>query len=295
MEMSREEPRIYEYQAMGTKWKVAIWDSVDENLSDHIKDTIGQKLQTFEGLHSRFREDSLVSALSKTLGIMEVPEDFVTMLLIYKKFYQISEKKFTPCIGNALSSLGYDKEYSLTPKETVEKVPDFEEAVRIIDATHIELRERVFFDFGAVGKGYFVDILRDYLRSISIKRFLVDGSGDIYYEGNGEAIRAGLEHPKDITKVIGVVSMEGGAMCSSATNRRAWGKHNHYVDPTSLSSPQEIIATWVLTSDTSLADALTSLLFFIAPEEITEIPFEYCILNSELKLKHSAGFIAEWF
>ena len=93
--------------------------------------------------------------------------------------------------------------------------------------------------------------------------------------------------------------MSHGAMCSSATNRRRWGKYSHYIDPTSKSSPEDIIATWVIADSAAYADLLSSLLFFVSPEEIMEtldgVSFSFCIMNQENKIKKSQDFSATFF
>ncbi len=285
----------HEYESMGTHWKITIWDEIAENRCNEIFTTIEEKSKRFDELYSRFKKTSLVWKITESKGVIEVPKEFTEMLSWYMKFYEISNKKLNPCIGYAISDLGYDDTYSLSPKEIIRRVPDFFEAVIIIDDTHIELKEKVLFDFGALGKGYFVDLIASFLKSENIKHFLVNGSGDIFYEGNGNPIKAGLEHPNDPTKVIGTISMEKGSMCASGINRRAWSEYNHYIDPETLSSPKEIIATWVIADTAVVADGLASILFFVAPETITDMQFEYCILNKDYQVKRSEGFEVELF
>ncbi len=217
------------------------------------------------------------------------------MLRLYERLNKLSGGKLNPLVGFALSDLGYDATYSLTPKDTVRPVPELASALRIIDDTHIDLQENVLIDLGALGKGFFVDKIAAYLRRQGVRRFLVNGSGDIYYEGNGTPIRAGLEHPEDPTKVIGVIEIERGALCASASNRRRWGAYHHTIDPQALTSPEDIVATWVRADSAALADGLCTCLFLTEPQRYGDIPFEYCLLNPEYKIKRSAGFTAELF
>lgn len=283
---------------MGTVWKISLYETIQDNVALGLEDACGKLLDGFDRLYSRFKDDSLVSHIAKTPGMYEVPKDFTAILSIYKKVYKLSHKKFTPCIGGLLEDVGYDKEYSLQKKDTFREVPDFDNVV-IIDDTHIKTQQKVLLDVGAVGKGYCVDLVTQYLREIGYKHFLVDGSGDVFYEGETSSIRVGLEHPGDTTKVIGVIDMKRGAMCSSATNRRAWGNYTHYIDPESKSSPTDIVATWVIAETAAYADALSSLLFFVSPEKIADdlpdVSFSFCIMNHENKIKKSQDFSATFF
>ncbi len=289
-------PHTFGYESMGTLWKISIWDELDPSVFAELKRSILKQSSTFDQTYSRFIKTSLIWSLSEKRGIVEVPTDLVGMLRLYEKFLDCTDGNVTPLVGFALSDLGYDSEYSLKPKQEIRPVPDFHNALSIIDDMHIELRESVLLDLGALGKGYFVDRISSFLREKGVKRFLVDGSGDIFYQGNGETIRAGLEDPDDATKAIGIVEMREGSMCASGINRRKWGKFHHVLDPQSLTSPQEIVAVWVLADRAAIADGLATCLFFVEPERMQkDFQFEYCIMNKHRRVKRSAGFRVELF
>lgn len=290
----------FKYEAMGTHWAITIWDDLSDQEKSSIQTEVITKTTDFDQKYSRFKPDSIVSKLSDVTGIVDVPEDLIKMLKIYKAFYAMSNKKLNPLIGATLSDLGYDIDYSLKPKVVISKVLDFDETIKIVNDHQIEINkkpnQKIQLDLGAVGKGYFVDLLADYLYKKNIKRFLVDGSGDIYYEGNGFALKVGLEHPLDTSKVIGTIDMVKGAMCSSSGNRRKWAKYNHIIDPDSRESPDYIIAAWVTTKSCAIADALTTVLFMNTPDTVTlKASFDYCLLNKDLKVKRSTGFNATLF
>ncbi len=291
------QPREFSYEAMGTRWNIRIWDTVSNSEFTDIQEWILQSTRDYEEQYSRFRETSLVWELAKSTGVSEVPRDLVTMLRIYKTLNTLSHGKFNPLIGFTLSDLGYDANYSLQPQSHIRPAPNFSTALKILDDTHIELHEPVLIDIGAVGKGYFVDIITKHLKDRSLKRFLVDGSGDAFYEGNGEPIRIGLEHPDDPTKAIGVLTLIQGSLCGSGGNRRKWNKYHHIVDPDTLESPPNILATWVYTKDsTAMSDGLATCLFLTDPELYQkEIEFEYLMLNEKYQVKRSEGFGVELF
>lgn len=285
----------FSYQSMGTGWNIAIWDEVQNKTFEEIKNKVIEITKDFDETYSRFKETSLVSKIAKEKGVYTVPKDFMEMLKMYIKLYPISQKKLNPLIGNTISDLGYDIDYSLTPKEKIRKTPDLFETVKILNDNEIETLEPVLFDFGALGKGYAVDKISDFLKNKGIKKFLTNGSGDIYYLGD-EKIHVGLEDPGDVKKVIGSIFMGTGAMCASGTNRRKWREFHHVIDPETSLSTKGVTATWVISDSTALSDAIASCLFFVSPEELYEkFKFEYCIMNEERKIKNSEGFNAEFF
>jgi FAD:protein FMN transferase len=288
-------PKKHDFEALGTHMALSIWDDISAGRFAAIASEAVDFVTRFDMLYSRFRPDSLITELSKKTGIVEVPTDLVAMLQLYAQIHTATKGKINPCIGNALSDAGYDANYSFIEKQ-IRPTPLLPDALTILDATHIALHQNVLLDLGALGKGYVIDLVYEYVRSQGIQQFLVDGSGDIRYSSEGESIVCGLEHPLDPTLVIGTLSITGGSLCASAINRRAWGQgRNHYIDPDTGESPTEIIATWVHAESAALADALASALFFSPPEALAEFTFEYLILSKSLKSKSSAGFTAELF
>ena len=286
--------RSFNYESMGTHWEVTIWDDLSSDRFASIQEEIIRRSQEFDHTYSRFIKTSFVWQLAEKTGVVEVPADFMEMLGWYKRLYAISGKTLNPLIGFTISDLGYDADYSLKAKDVIRQTPDLDETVQMLDDKHIVIAQPVLFDFGALGKGYFVDKVAAFLREQGIQRFLVNGSGDIYYEGKGQPIRVGLEDPRDPSKVIGVVEMFQGSMCASASNRRAWGSHHHTINPLTSSSPSEVIATWVLAPKAVLADAAATCGFLTDLDAIKNAhSFEYALLNQEFRMKRSPGFIAE--
>jgi thiamine biosynthesis lipoprotein len=294
--VTRNPTHHWTYLAIGTSWAISLWDEIPEKDIEEMKRLIAEKSEAFEATYSRFRKTSLLWQLTERRGVVPVPKDLITMLRLYETLHDLSDGKLNPLIGFTISDMGYDAEKSLQPKEVIRDVPDFHKALTIFDDETIELHESVLMDLGALGKGYFVDQLAKFLAERGLKHFLVNGSGDISYKGNGDALRIGLEHPGDPTKAIGIVEMTDGCMCSSAGNRRKWATYHHTIDPHTRTSPNEILATWVIAKSTAIADGLATCLFFTEPERYEkDFSFEYCIMNKENKIKRSAGFTAELF
>ena len=280
-----------EYESMGTHWKVEIWDEISEIEFEKLMAEIIEMSNDFDNKYSRFKLDSFVHEISQKIGVVEVGEgyeDFIKMLEIYFKINKITLGKINPLIGNTISDFGYDENYSLEKKDIIRMVPKLEESVKILSNNKLEVKGALLFDFGAIGKGYFVDKISDFLKQKSVKNFLVDGSGDIYYFG--ESYKCGLENPFNFSEVIGVYDLKNASLCSSSTNRRSWGKGdetlNHYIDPDKLKSVEDIVATFVVADSARIADAMTSALFFVQPEVLLkEYKFEYLVINKNKQMK----------
>ena len=316
----------FSFNSMGTSFEILIYDQIGQEDFELLKNEIILMTDKFDKKYSRFIKTSFVWQIAGKTGEFEVESEFMDMLEMYFKLYKLSDKKFNPLIGFSISDMGYDYSYSLVAKEHIRPTLDLDLTVKILGKNpstgsgRVYISEPVLFDFGGVGKGYFVDKISKYLVDKKIKSFLVNGSGDIYYLGN-EPIRAGLEDPlgrspatgeaKDPKKVIGVIEIAGGALAASGSEKRKWGKYHHIIDPVSLTCPSEVLATWVLAENAMLADSLATCLFLCPPENFPKkfsaqgarLPdgqgpasgWEYCILNKDYKIKKSPGFTAELF
>ncbi len=283
------------FSGIGTHWQIDINQKISATVFSEIIDLVKQRIAVFDQAYSRFRDDSLVTAMSKNLGRYTLPPDARVMLDLYSSLYKITDGAFTPLIGQTLVEAGYDAEYSLQSKSP-QLVPAWEE---ILDYNfpNLEVKKAALLDFGAAGKGYLVDIIGQLLVEKNISSFCVDAGGDILYRSETQAaLRVGLENPLDTSQVIGVLNIVNQSICGSAGNRRKWGEWHHIINPKTLSSPQNILAVWAVAETTILADGLTTCLYFVEPERLqAKFQFEYLILYSDFSVKKSPGFPAQLF
>lgn len=279
------------FDAIGTSWSI----ETGAPLSRRLLTTIHQRVEEFDRTYSRFRVDSLVRAFANLGDPCELPDDSVALLAFYREIYDLTDGRFTPLVGSALEHLGYDADYSLDRKSGSVTVPRWTD-VLTVDGTRISAREPVLLDFGAAGKGYLVDLLADILRAHEVGDFLVDGSGDLLRCGR-DLYRVGLEHPADPTKVIGVANLTSGALCGSASNRRAWGDGlHHIVDPRTGEPTTDIVATWVVAESAMIADGLATALFFTEPQLLaTRFRFSYVRMPATGGIEYSTNFDGELF
>lgn len=283
--------KLFSFEAIGTHWEIDIKEELSEERESSLYKKVQDRIEIFDKDYSRFRDDSLVTQISKNSGTYEMPEDFEEMISFYKKAYDITGGLITPLVGDVLVSAGYDSKYSLVKGEMKEAL-NWEECISWTKPNLVVYKPAVL-DFGACGKGYLVDIISKIIESEGVKSYLVDGSGDMRHRGE-DIIKIGLEHPEDKESVIGIVSIKNQSLCGSSGNRRKWADMHHIINPKTLTSPKDIVSVWVVSSSTILSDILTTCLFFVSPEEISKhFNFEYLILRHDYTVKKSDGFNAE--
>jgi FAD:protein FMN transferase len=284
------------FDAIGTHWVVDIFDEVSLEKEKILLQKISERIEFFDKTYSRFRSDSLITEISKNAGRYLLPEDSTKLFSVYRKMYDLTNGLVTPFIGQVLVDAGYDAKYSLTQQRELSKPLSWDDAIKY-NELYLDVMVPTILDFGAGGKGYLVDLVAEVLEENGVRSYCVDAGGDMVYKNvKDESIVVGLEHPEDITKVIGTIKLLNKSLCGSAGNRRTWGNFHHIINPETLSSPKEVLAVWVLSSSTFVADILTTGLFFVSPEIFKEhYDFEYFILKSDYSFEKSKGFEVELF
>src|SRR5437762_2961827 len=117
------------FEAIGTRWQLDINEEIDEEQAGSLLAQIRNRIDVFDKNYSRFRDDSLVTAISKGAGRYRLPPDAEKMMSIYKEFYDISAGKMTPLIGRLISDAGYDKNYSFKEGGELRSPPSWNEAI----------------------------------------------------------------------------------------------------------------------------------------------------------------------
>lgn len=283
------------FEAIGTNWTIDIFDAPNDTEKSLLLSEIHSRINEFDLAYSRFRSDSLVTQMSQQAGEYILPEDATPLIKLYEKLYQLTKGKFTPLIGRTLELAGYDANYSLKPQKLV--APQVWDEVLVYESQKrtLTLQQPALLDFGAAGKGYLVDIVSGIIENHGIKSYTVDAGSDIRYRGQ-DVLKVGLENPNDVAQAIGIADLKNQSLCASAGNRRKWEGFHHIINPHTLESPQDILATWAIAETTLVADGIATALFLTTPETLTShFDFQYLILYSDFSIQKSAEFPAELF
>jgi len=260
-----------------------------------VVEQIAARVEAFDRTYSRFRDDSLVSAIAATPGTYRFPDDAAELFELYRRLYEATDAAVSPLVGRTLESMGYGRGYSLRPEAERAPVPRWEDSLAFADGVLTTLRPLVL-DVGAAGKGYLVDIVGRLLVAAGIDGFAIDASGDILHAGD-RPIRVALEHPRDATKAVGVVDLMGAALCASASNRRSWGEGlHHIIDATTGLPADHVIATWAIAATALEADGLATALFLADPARLArDFDFDYVRMFANGRIERSPHLDGELF
>ncbi len=260
-------------RALGT----GIIISSSKPISQRVQKRIRAFVEEYEHTLSRFRADSLVSrmACADDGGDFEFPEWAGPLFTLYSEFYAATHGAFDACIGADLLALGYNNSVQFVPKSAASASDDsdswsnYRRALpvtwgnisRDCGSATLRTNQPVQLDFGAAGKGYFVDLVTQIIKeelsgdspSNSDSRadfdFLVNAGGDMracFSEENNQ-IKVALENPFDTTQAVAVASIASGALCASSSARRRWKvKDTSYLGKDASGFESNLIATHLI-------------------------------------------------
>lgn len=285
---------IWRFDAIGTRWEI----ETPLPLPGAARLAVERLVAAFDRDWSRFRDDSLVSALARGAGVVAAPPDTGDMLDAFVELSDATGGAVNPLVGDALVRRGYDPSYSFIDRGAAPAPGDWRERLAWT-GDRLLLTEPAVLDVGALGKGRLVDAVLAVVAQWTEGDVIVDASGDLSVRGGPH--RIGLEHPYDPSRAIGVVEVTDAALCASATNRRTWtsasGEGLHHVLDARTGEPvRTIAATWAIAPTAMRADAVATALFFDGgPVLAHEWGVEWVRMSTDGRVEWSPGSTAELF
>ena len=332
-------------RALGT----GIIISSSKPIPQHVEQRIRAFVEEYESVLSRFRADSLVSRMACATegGDFEFPAWAGPLFAIYEEFYAATHGAFDACVGADLLALGYDNSVQFVPesagtasKDSVSVSGNWSKYRRALPFTWADIsrdsgsatlhtNQPVQLDFGAAGKGYFVDLVTKIIKeglsgdSLSDCDFLVNAGGDMRacFSDEDYQIKVALENPFDTTQAVGVASIASGALCASSAARKRWKVKDancladnafesnliatHLINALDGVPSQKLSASWAYIPaktcafPTAYADALATALFVSQESDLQKIvqttSAEFAVISPNRALRKTRAFPARFF
>lgn len=333
-------------RALGTG--IIISSSV--TIPQRVQKRIRAFIEEYESVLSRFRADSLVSRMARAEhgGEFEFPTWAQPLFAIYSEFYDATHGAFDACIGADLLALGYNNSVQFVPESAASagkndnsssySWSNYRRALPVTWAdisqggggTTLCTNQPVQLDFGAAGKGYFVDLVTQVIKeelsgdsplnsdSLSDFDFLVNAGGDMRacFSKENSQIKVALENPFDATQAVGVASIASGALCASSNARRRWKVKDasgfesnliatHLINALDGIPACDLCASWTYVPaktcafPTAYADALATALFISQESDLQKIAqttgAEFAVMQPNHALRKTCAFPARFF
>ncbi len=197
--------------------------------------------------------------------------------------YRQSNGLFNPAIGKLMALWGYHEEIPSDgpppDEESIQAILD--QKPRMDDLTIKGVRitntnPAVQLDFGAVAKGYVLDILMQDLQSMGVKNAIINTGGDLKVLGShvDRPWRIAIRHPRQSGLLASLDVADGEAVFTSGDYERYYeyeGKRYHHIlDPRSGYPADQVQSVTVIHTNGAVADAAATALFVAGPEQWLE-------------------------
>lgn len=288
-----------EFTAMGTTGHVKVWCAPASSEALRLASTLARlgvgRIEMLEQSWSRFRDDSELSLLNSRAGMGPVPvsEDLFELVSRMLESWQATEGRFDPTVLASIVHLGYDADFAeviarnaLTLSSNLSgnlaaavpgargATPGMGGIVLDEELLTISLPAGIGLDPGAIGKGLAADIVTRELRSSGASAVLVNIGGDLVFDGTPDdgpswSILIEDERGEQDHLVSFDPAATHGAVATSTTLRRRWGRGRHHViDPrTGLSSAGPLVQATVVADSGWWAEVATTAALLQRPEE----------------------------
>lgn len=202
-------------------------------------------------------------------------------ILTYADNWHQAYDRFNIEIGNVIDVW---KKY----RDSENGIPTFEE---LSDANNIVklvllgnntiLNNHPNLDLGSISKGYTTELAGKYLESIGIEEYLINAGGNVkvgksYQKDN---YRIGIQSPISQKDLLTIVKGNNISVITSGGYERNYeynGKtYHHIIDPSTLYPSDYMKGVTVITDDSALGDALSTILFLMSVEEGQEFIKNY--------------------
>jgi len=302
--------------ASGSAWAMGTFVRIEASGAG-AREAVGRALARFaelEALLDPARPSSDVARLALAAGSGEplpVSPDTIALLTAADEVHRLSGGAFDLTVGPLVTLWGFGS--GAEPARTAP--PDAEALAR---ALSLVAWEEVSWDpatgtarlglagqtlaTGGIAKGYALDDAAAILRNAGVRRALLDAGGSLYLLGarddEGRPWRVGVRHPRG-EGYIGVLEVPGDrAVATSGDYERYFEaegvRYHHILDPRTGRPARQAVSVTVVGPSATLADALSTALFVLGPEEglrlLEGLPgYEALFVDTEGRLHMTPG------
>ena len=231
------------------------------------------------------RLDSLLSISSEKGEIYRinadkegtVSEDVNALLSRSLELSQMTDGLFDCTIEPIMEAWGFTTQNFRIPSEE-----ELEELLSHVDYKQVDLEnsvvtipEDVCLDLGGIAKGFTSSRVMDIFRENGVTSGIISLGGNVQALGHkpdGNMWRVGIQDPHNLNSTFAVIEVADQAVITSGGYQRYFEEngqtYHHIIDPrTGYPAENGLISVTIISADGTLADALSTSLFIMGPEE----------------------------
>ena len=270
------------YEAMATTFEILILHD-DAQYAKQAAWEAFDELDRMEAELSRFIENSDISRINNLAANKPLPIGLAAFecLQLSALIYNETNGAFDITIGSLLGCwLNEDRTARVPSDEELEFARQHTgtHLLRLSEADHtVELlTSPVQIDLGGIGKGYAVDKIAELLREWSVNTALIHaGYSSVFALGCPSGTKGWpvtLSNPRNRRETLACLHL-----CDRALSGSGLQKSQHIIEPRTHQPVEDKLAAWAFASTAATADALSTALVIMSPDEVEQ----YCLNHSD--------------
>ena len=229
------------------------------------------------------KNGDIVKLENNRFNYMEVSEHTINIVNIYKRLYDISEKKLDCTIGSVSNLWNFKEITSTTPDSN-----DIQNALNSVNLDYLVadgnrlalISDTACLDFGAVAKGYISDCIKAYLIENGVKHAILNFGGNVLTIGprpDGNNYIVGIQTPfEENEEIITSVSINDKAVITAGIYERYIESDNeiyhHILDPfTGYSADTDLISASIICDNAAIGDAYSTICILLGKDKALEL------------------------
>lgn len=269
-------PAARAWPVMGTMFEITVWDP------DSARARLGlaaarAAVVRVDSLMSTYRAESELSAVNRRAGtdsVTRLSPETVAVLAAALDYARASGGALDVTVGPLVHAWGFDsRDPAVPPATTLDSARtlvgwqrvDFDRARSTVRLPVRGMR----LDFGAIAKGFALDLAVAALRDAGIRRATVDLGGNLRFLGppDDAGREVAIRDPRNPADLLAVVEVRGGAVATSGDYERFFVhdgvRYSHIIDPRTGWPARDIEGVSVFAATGMASDALSTALFVV--------------------------------
>lgn len=229
-----------------------------------------------DSLMSSYREESDVTRVARDAGsAVRVSPETIHVLILARKYWNISHGKFDPTIGPLTELWAKAREQGKIPSRSdlaaARKMVGF--ALIEFDSAKSTVRlpsKGMRIDLGGIAKGFALDQARDAMKA-GAAAGMVDLGGNVLVFGRSPSPngrwKIGIVDPRNSDEIVGTVELDSGAVATSGDNENftviQGRRYSHIIDPVTGFPAQGVASATAFGPRGELSDGMSASLFLL--------------------------------
>jgi FAD:protein FMN transferase len=281
---------------MGSDFEFIVADDEDNGYRV-IEDAI-QEVKRIEALLTEFSETSQTSLINQYAGrkAVQVDDEVYAIIRRCKEISALTQGAFDITAGVLRKMYNFKGIHFEMPDKAQINI-----ALAKVGAEKIQLRANnhvylthsgMHIGFGAIGKGYAADVVKQKLLQCGIKRGVINASGDLTAFGKhlDDALwKVGIADPNDPARVMAWLPLQNASVATSGNYEQFFEKdgvrYGHTIDPKTGRPATGIKSVTIVSASAELSDALATAVTIMGVEVglhfIEQLPGTHCLIITD--------------